>query len=755
MLQRSCFAQKRHLERTSSICKSFAYRLALHSGSRLYATRPLPNTLSPTVQAFRLALSPAPPTNNATDDALSSVPPKLSGVLRAMAAGKPRNEILQSIEQSLDVLSLFKAHDQMGAIVLSLSKSPTPALALEMLRLASSLGLGLPSSVYEAVCPHLEATKQWNVLLDLIKTYEDHHKDTSVSFLNWRAKALLETRQYSRLKKILKHFEARHLLPTQKTFHFMLEGFLRNNDSEGAQQCINDIQKAGFPSTTTHALVARYHRQFNSNSDSRHNALKVFDRLGSHDRLSLANDLIQAALEARDLAGARALLFLFDSSSVADLASLISSQVNTEIPSSTTLLPKSLPLRQLIPDGHTFVKFMNHQIRNSDSPSALRLWKKASSNGIQPTEGVIVSLIHALFLTGRGDDAVKMISSRMDVIQSHKLAEFMDSHDDGPQSQLPSTTLTVRISNALLRGLLRRHGLACVPTLFKVMRANRIRPNEQTLGCILRHLKDTQATTPENLLQLLDDVSSSINPSQAYLHYLFSFVLRSHRRRPYSSAWSKARVPSDPRADCPVRIVDNFDPTAGLALKDTVPSRDGIQDVIQKLVDDGVKCDSPMMALRLLHDAVLCQDDQSAFSSFKVLLDRGLRISERHFGALVEGYASTGDFELASQAITTAEQFGITPNVFMYTSIISAYAKHREPASALQTFKTMIKSGIRPDVPAIDALVSAYFASGEPSTARLMLISLWPLIQPFPDVLKRASLSQLLTRFRGLNKSRR
>ncbi|KAF8167995.1 hypothetical protein B0H34DRAFT_41328 [Crassisporium funariophilum] len=765
MLQRSIITQKRHLEQSLARCKIRMPRSTFSIGQQTAkSTRRSSNEgkhlLEPV--AHHAAHTNAKVAHDEVTQVNSFL--EISPFVAALSSTAAADQLLKSIKSSTSLSSLFFHPDRFRKFAESLAQSRTPRDSLRVLELASNLGCGVKQNVYECVSFRLAASKDWDEVLEVVALGKRHTGRTTSRLLNWRARALVETQDYALLQRILEEFKSANQVPTQRTYHLILTGCLRNHDLGGARRCLQNMTKSNYPpNPSTHALIAKFYQSFGADLRVRQQALESLPALLPPTGVSVLNSLLQASLELQDLPSSIQFLSLFEPSSVRTFLSLISSDHGG---SDNAGLSKAAPRtaapygQNLIANAATFAVFINYRATKSDLSGALRLIEEMSSFEVKATPGVIAALVHAYFSAGFGNTAIRMVACMCIDTPASTFQPLMVGFRDGDDA-LPldpsSIPPTIQIFNVLLREILQRQGLGLVNVLLSIFRTNDLRPNAQTVEILLSYLKNVEGAHPRILLHVLRRFSSSsIRPTLRHLRIIISCILRQEKYMLYGNGWRTfaAKYPVSPNE--PTRKLSvtttQFDPTAGIVLRKSV-HRSFTQSLLESMIARDIKSDSMLMALRIRLEGVLKRDMESAQAVFRTMLARGMHPNAYHFSALMEGYVLSGNLVAAQGVLRSAEQAGVKPNVVMFTILIAGHARKRDPDRALRTFHRMITAEISPDVASIDALASAFYAVGAYAITRRMLISLWDYIAPFPATLRHASLKVLASHFRNLDPS--
>lgn len=759
MLQWSVFFQKRLLERSLSRCGT----IILYSTLGLGTSRDnRAGALTALHKDFTLLPKLAQHQN--TEASLTS---ETSFFVLSLSTSTS-HQLLKSIRASSSLSSLFSDRATFRNFVESLAQSQSPHYALKVLRLANDLGLKLHQNVYECAAYRLAALNKWDIILDIVDAGKRHTGRTTSRLLNWRARALVETQNYSHLHQILDEFRRANQVPSQRTFHLMLSGCLRNHDLEGAKACLQLMADLGFtPNALTDALIAKFYRPFAADFRVRRQALENLPALLPLASVTVLNNLIQAALDSHDIPSTLHFLGSFDQASVDIIRPVISADLDLH---TRILLNKAshrdLPslAHDIKPNATTFANFINYRAKKADLLGAIELVKGMVSLGVSATPAIVAALVHAYFAAGQGDTAIRMVERMQHALSFQPLIKDLEpdvKHGvDGLPFELSDIPLNIQILNVLFREILRRQGLDHSCFVLSILRANSLQPTANTLEILLAHLKNVEGAHPRILFHVLRKISSpAIRPTLRHLRIIISSIVRQEIYWHSGSGWRTfaAKYARPPKPRSPnlrlFGITSRFDPTAGIEVLEPPVHRSFIRSIIDSLIDRKVKSDPFMMALRIRLEGVLNSDMDAAQAVFRTMLARGIHPNEYHFSALMEGFVRSGDIKAAIDVLKTAEKSGVGTNVVLFTILIVAYARMYDPNMALRTFQQMTSNGISPDIASIDAVVSAFYAVGAYSTSRRLLITLWAYIQPFPETLRNANLKALTIHFRTLHGS--
>lgn len=748
MLQGVPFASKWRPYWTSSRFKSLTCRLPL-----LFA-RPVS---TPVASKVILPSSTEDKRHPAFPRSKRGTVKEASRIIKDLLATKSSGDLSELIRSS-EHLPFFSDLQTLIKVAHIFARSSTPVQSLNVLKLIHDLGYPLTHKIYESVCKHLWAAKEWDCILAVTLYARRHTGCTSSKLLNWRATALMETKQYSLLQGILQEFKDADHLPDQATYHLLMTGCIRNHDLEGLKRYFQDMKAANFSAdATTHTIISKSYWRFGADIEVRRSAMENIPKLERRERMHVFNNLLQFSMAQDDLKTVLLLLSMLDSASSRHMASFVSPK--SVFDSSAILGPK---IDHIQPDSDTYAIFMNHRNQENKPEEAICMWERAAMEGLSATPNVLAALIHAYFLLGHGNTALKMIAgisvnSQASTTAFQSLA-LTPSDQEGPPTilNLPCGMLSTRTCNVLLKALLKRQGLSSVSPMFAIMHSNHLKANERTLELILSHLNHTEEPRPRTLFQVARKLASSDRTSSEQMHNIISCILRDEKRLFIDSAWKPPvvgfrHVKERRQRRYFLQETGDFDPVAGLGFGSHLSYEQMARPILHSLNKRGVKIDPAITFLRMRRDAMLHLDVDSAIEVFRSMLARGLRPTAHHFCALIEGYALSGDFSSAYEIMAAAKDANIKPNLVMYTTLIAAYAKHRDSSSAMRVFNEMVSAGIRPDVPSIDALVSAFYSTNDGDTARQLLRNLWHWVEPFPETLQTADLTTLSHHFRTLH----
>ncbi|KAF7307017.1 hypothetical protein MIND_00494700 [Mycena indigotica] len=667
----------------------------------------------------------------------------------------PQNHKRLSVIQNSPALrEYFCDPEKILQLLYDLASSKTPRTALLAVNLSRQLGHTLGMSAYEVIAYRLGTLKEWELLLYVIRSGKHNTHQTTADLLDWRARGLLETENYTQLFAIPDLYIANGLVPSRRTWHLILSGYVRNHDLAGARECLTKMTAAGHPPNySTDALISTLYQNIGPDEQVKERGLEALAHIPPRTATHMMNSLMNLRLKIYDLDEVFYLLSAYDQTKVGPLVSLLSA---TTIQGSrdTDRIRPAFPVI-VEPDAITFAMFIDFFAHVHDLSRCLAVVQHMRVSGVDPTLRVVTSLMRAYFLSGQGGAAVRLVSGLCD--PGTFSTENLPSPDDYvvPFETAALAPPTRQVFNYLLRGVLGSNGLPGARTVIRLMRANHIKPNSQTGQIIASHMHRVQRAQPRVLMRMVRRFSPRFTLKEA--HVILSSTLRFQKYLVDGVGWDVTAAKfSETRMEAERHIPEramtgvgmSFDPLAGLQVPSRARQRGTFKPIEQSLRGRGIKSDRAAMALRIRHDAVIKGDMPSAAAVFDQMLARGLYPTRHHFSALMEGYAKSGDLDAAIQIM---ESTTFQPDVVMFTILIVGYARQGEPQMALDTFRRMVGEGIKPDVPVIDAVASAFFFVGAYEMCFRVLTTLWPHIGPLPADINQASLKSAVVYFRSLH----
>ena len=599
-----------------------------------------------------------------------------------------------------------------------------------LLSLAISENSCMKANIYEQVAHMLARRKNWRVLLNVVTLGRKHLGRSTVRLMNWRTRALVEMKCFTDLWTIMEEFSSQGLKPNRRTFSILLEGHLRNHDIHKACRTLKDMEDADLDiDSSTYVIVARAFRGLGANIAVQNRAYKALEIMTASTKSALLDTLVMQCLEVDDMEGA---LFLLDSHTTKAHQSRDDSG--------------SIPW----PSARTFVPFLRHCAAFKDKVGLSIILRLMRKNAIIPNVELTASLIYALYAMGLKKSALAVLSGilkgssgEIDVMdQSNSNADLLSHFKCAP---------TIDIFNAWIKASVDFEGYENIQDIFHVMNAVGITPDVATSSYFFKSLEKYGKLEPIQLARLWrilkDFANLQTQLPPPLLHQLIASILRHLAQNVKKRSWNISAFQyrhvrrRPPNVSVPCKL--SADPLAGLASQNRM-FKTVLGSGLQSLSDRGVKPDRAIIAMRMRYDAVINLDIESALSTFDQMLELGMLPTAYHYAALIEGYAKLGDMDAAEDILQKASANGIRANVVMHTILIVGYAQLGKPDCAFRAFEEMIQHGVKADFAALDAVTSAFYIVGDFSRARQILVELWPLVAPFPNVLHRASLKELV-----------
>ncbi|KAJ6503423.1 hypothetical protein C8R47DRAFT_1007601 [Mycena vitilis] len=671
---------------------------------------------------------------------------------------------LKRLTSSPELLQYFLDPENILQILHDLASSKIPRTALSAINVSRQLGCELGMNAYESVVYHLATLQEWDLIITVIQSaWHNTHKSTP-ALLDWRARALLETQHYTALYAIFDLFEVNNFLPSRRTWHLVLSGYIRNHDLAGARECLRDMESSGFPPNhSTHALIATLYQNIGPDEQVKERGIQALAHIPRRAATHMMNSLMHLRLRIFDLDEVFNLLSAFDQSKVGPLALMLaaSRSEHDETAQKPSTDRSSYPV-SVEPDAITFAMFIDYFAHLQELPRCLAVLDHMRLAGIEPSQRTTTSLIRAYFLAGQGGAAVRIVAAMCNP-ETTSMDMFEDVPSpagyDLPFDVTPLRPPTRQVYNYFLRGVLGTHGLAGARTVLRLMRLNHMRPDSKTSEIITSHAQRVERAQPRVLMRLIRRMSPRFTLQEA--HIVLASTMRYQKFLVDGIGWDVtaakfSRVRNPMAKPYPEEFISttgsNFDPLAGIRLPRRVRHRGTFRAIEQSLGDRGIKSDRATIALRIRHDAVIRGDMNSATEVFQGMLARGLHANQYHYSALMEGFVKAGDFESAVDVMKAASRASFEPDVLMFTVLIVGYARRKDPEMALRIFRRMVSAGIKPDVPAIDAVASAFFVAGAYDMCFRVLTSLWQHISPLPPDIDKASLKSAAVYFRSLHR---
>ncbi|KAI1793879.1 hypothetical protein LXA43DRAFT_1081085 [Ganoderma leucocontextum] len=696
-------------------------------------------------------------------------PPEVLSILDSLFARYPSRCTITDLRQAQSAydLAAYLRHPRAFSIALHFLQEGEPDRALWLLHLATQIGASCSPKSWHYLTTKLADLEEWRGVRNLAGLARQRLGFTTVRLLNWRLRAWMENQRYVSVEDVLAMFRREHVSPSRLTFHLLVAMHLRNCDLAAALTGLRAMESAGFPVTAkTCAIIVLGYRSFGLTPSIKAQALAAIGT--GDDKVSslVLNGLIHLLLDAEDMTGAVDVLSSVSQTHGGRLFGHGAGSIqggDAGAGSSVVAVTRSAPPRNLV-NVTTYNILLNHLSRQGDLARAMHVLQQMHVAEVLPDSNTAAALVRLYFSAGYPNDAIHVVAGVLgDYPETiDLLASLGFLRTTPPELPIPPPTPpTTHIFNALLRSIKRKRGLRDLDVVLAIMRIVKVNLNVTTTGIILSGLR--RHTRPGELIRIARLLKSGgITPARDHLHVLLEAMLSHERAANHSRGWiqplpsthpSPSKVPptssSSSTQESPLSLASQ--PVAGITFSRLRSCANHLRPIVQSLSARGVRGDRATFALRIKHLAVIKRDVEAARQQFRTMVKLGFRPNRYHYGALMEGYAATGDLRAAAEVMQAAADAGLKPDVKMHTILIAGHARLARTKAAMKAFRTMLADGIHPDVPAIDALVSAFFRRREYGAARRLLLRLWPQVAPLPDDLVEAPLRELAHAFRALH----
>jgi pentatricopeptide repeat protein len=666
---------------------------------------------------------------------------KASGLIQ----GKPAPELLPFLASGLQYRRLTD----------HILKSDSPSVIVDALNYGKACTLAPSASTYQHICYQLFLRHEFGVLLHVT----DLVQDWTVELLDWRTCALMELALYREMSEMLDRYDELGLKPTQRTFHLLVRGYLRNHDVPAARRCLQTMIRAGYSmGPKTHAIIAASYRSLGMDDKVEEMGLEGLPGLPESTQVGLLNNFLRGHLDNRNMQQAARILSLFEPRSVEVIADvLFGNGTGGGMVSSAHLFARAPVVLDPppLPNASTFALLIYFSSMRKNFGGALQLLHCMISQGVVPSVEVITGLMHACFTGNRPDLAVELVAGTC--TSSATPRSLFDPIYSGTWNEpcfevhVPGMKPQAEIFNALLLGVLPLYDLDGALQVLRIMEVSNVRCNSRTSQILLQFLERNKSTDPRHLVRVLHAMlAGGITPSPQHIHVIFKSIFRRQKSATRSAGWAAWKHPRKAKRPRPAKMLDTNHQFGGITFPPTKAYKLSGR-FFEALERQGFQPNPATYAMRMRYEAVIKLDIKEAARVFEEMLARGMRPNVYHFSAMMEGYALEDDIDSLEATFDLAKRSGVVPNVVLYSIVITAHARERRPRKAMNVFQEMVNRGINPDVPCIDALVGGIVAMGASALGRTTLISLWDCIQPFPDELESMDLLKLADRFRSLH----
>ncbi|GJE85760.1 hypothetical protein PsYK624_018390 [Phanerochaete sordida] len=677
-------------------------------------------------------------------------------------------EDLKALARNPEAVSHLEDPDKARQLAVLMVNTGVPRRACQVFLLARYFGCRFKQNAYEGVAYQLAQTAQWAEMPSLVALGRRQTGRTTSRLLNWRARALVEISHFGLLDGVLEEFEEEKIVPNRRTYHTLVSGHLRNRDLAKVKDCLGWMEDAGFPmDASTHALLVSSYRSLGRDSLVQSQALGSLQDLGERNATAVVNSLIQLSLDTRDVRSALKYLAFFDNPSThfphtrdrenSTTADEDKPQTSNSGPAASQRYPT------LSPDIATFTMLTNYAARMRDISLAVDMVERVKHFGVRADDIYIAALVRAYCAVGQVSVALRItattckdIPSALSVLRDLGLK---DGPSDEPVLGPTGVGISIRILNALLKGVLEAKGLPGMRVLTRLMRDVGLEPNEETIEVFMSYLISQEKVSPRQLKNTLLAVPRRIRPTLRHVNILLDAIIGKRLASQYPRGWTAVAAAANSGQPFTPDTSSHLDPGPAPGILEQMaknilrgkPTFRGItRRLLQSLQSRNIRPDRAMVDLIMRQEALVKRNMSTARTALRIMLARGMHPNEYHFATIMQGYALSGDVRTAEKVLERAKEAGYGTDPVLYTILVHGYARLRHPKEAARIFQLMLKDDIQPDVPSVDALASAYFAVRAFSAARRILLRSWERFAPFPSELAEANLRTLAVAFRKL-----
>ncbi|KZT41398.1 hypothetical protein SISSUDRAFT_306446 [Sistotremastrum suecicum HHB10207 ss-3] len=678
-----------------------------------------------------------------------------------------------------DLTSLFKSGSYIfpaskaQSLAESFARSSFPEGARQILLYAFTMGTRFRQFCYENIVHQLAASGAWRHIPPLVTLARQQSLRTTVRLLNWRIRALIESRRFSLLHDTLEDFEQENLRPNRRTYHMLVQGHLLNHDVEHARQCLDWMIDAGFPITSeTHAAILRTYKKLGPDVDVESSAYLALRGVGDSTDVSILNGLLESRMAADDFTGVVNFLAMFDfSSSPSEGTSSQIDEWSSEFlwPEGATTAKVDGAFPKAQPNIFTFRAIMNYHTARNEFSRCIAAYNRMVQSGITPDETIAAVLIHAYGSIGDLNRSIFVVSVMCREVPEcrllfERLAEEVLHNADEITTAFGNLRPSPMVFNVLFQELLDRRGLRGLHILFNIMDLMGVTPDERTLNILVSYVRGARILSTPDMVTLIKRLSKyhDLRPTIENLNSVLASVVQQQSEPKRVRGWQRhqglvrkhKQAVSSSWSSKPTNIPEAHSDTSNITNDSfsTVPRH--LESLLDQLQTDGLKSSPATLAIHIRYFAVVKRDMDAALGAFQNLLERGFQPNAYHYAALMEGYALQGDMTSAEQTMQEARTAGVKPNPVLFTILIAGHARRGNPDLASYHFSQMRRAGLQPDIASIDALVSSLYISKQYRKGKEMLMNLWPLVAPFPVHLQQATFLTLVREWRRLRQSK-
>ncbi|EIW73624.1 hypothetical protein TREMEDRAFT_59797 [Tremella mesenterica DSM 1558] len=441
-----------------------------------------------------------------------------------------------------------------------------------------------------------------------------------------------------------------NLDPTKMSMVYRLTAHLKVGNVLEARKALAEMQEDGeLDDSTKQLAIVHGYKSLGLGDKMERTILQDLQTGGLKPEAAFLNALVKIRLDSRDIDGAQELLKRFD----LDYPPSLVSTEGTVTPSAETVR----------------IAFRVYT-RNADAARLKEVWDWVSSRReVRVVDDTLISFL----ITGMGrahlvDEAEKMMMASLheNASQSDSLTWYIP----------PGVRPGIMSFNSLISVLSSAYGYEGFERSTNLLRQSGIKPDQHTLGLLIKFAKDSLSHQPASLASLLTSLlerNPHIRPSPSHLDLLLADAVQLAARTFQTSRKPlNAPYPFRPFPD----PINSNQPQGGLATVD--PFSRAVRRITHSLLNRGIRSTSATLATRLRFDALTLSasgEFPSTRTVWASLLARGFRPARPHFFALLRGYADAGALEQAEDTLLLARQTGIKIDGWFLLPLLESYRR--------------------------------------------------------------------------------
>jgi pentatricopeptide repeat protein len=629
------------------------------------------------------------------------------------------------------------------------------ALVPHILRVGCWLGLDTPATLYENICNSLLISRQWDLLLRVLRFRNDQKLPPTTKLLNLRLRVYLHTEDYSRLQMsvVKRLFSECRCQFDRETFNILIEASVANRDMHACRQNVVQMIRDGFEiNEETHRAILV--RMVAMGPNQRLEAT-IFQSLQGMDP-SLDTAILNSLIRLRSIARDDAML----------------RQYISHIRRGRPTAPHAATYWEVPPNISTISTLIEHFGRRRQINAALEVFGLISHLKLKLSTEAVASLIYAY---GHCDKIQKALAIAADLSKflpparrerAHRLLQDLGWDGSNTGHDISEVTANVFIFNSLLKMVIAERGLDAVEIVLNLMEAHYVAPDDDTAAIYLRFLDRFKNTNSDDIICILYRFAHHrLNWRRRHVNVILHAILREHKKLVFGpGGWKAAsvstlpnreRISVHPMASTFSRARNVFGIMDG-AIRPESAFNERLRDILVTVHESGARQDHATYSIQMIYHARITRDAAMVEEIYKVMVENDIVPNAYHTAALMEAYCFTGQVQKAQSTLSKAAADGIIVNRVLYTLLIRAFGNQGDPDSAYHVYKQMIQDNVRPDIAALDAVIRSYFIVKDYFTGRKVLFQLWGTVLPLDTVPPpTTTLSNAMSHLRELEKMNR